>query len=213
MVNRNKKRMKLSLLEYLMVNSPLRRALQRWVEAPWFQARRPLPTGAHVLEIGCGKGYGLTLLLNQWRAAHATGVDVDPRMLDQAAHTIQKEHLSATLVSGDAEQLPFPAQHFDAVVSFGAIHHIPIWQTAIAEAARVTKPGGLLYLYEYYTPLLESRWFTYLFPHPQHRFTHAQLMHEVQRQGYTITHHTHYRGWFGLLIAQKRANTAEEIYE
>lgn len=205
--------MKLSLLEYLLVNSPFRGLSQRWVEAPWFYARRPLPAGAKVLEIGCGKGRGLRIMLEDWKASHVTGLDIDPRMLTQAAQTVQQHKLPATLVSGNAEDLPFPAQQFDAVVSFGALHHVPTWQNAVTHIARVLKSGGLVYLHEYYSPLLEAKWFAWLFPHPPRRFTHQQLMHELSRQGLTITHHTHTRGWYGMLIAQKRAEPAESDYE
>jgi ubiquinone/menaquinone biosynthesis C-methylase UbiE len=43
---------------------------------------------------------------------------------------------------GGAECLPFADQYFDAVFDFGVLHHIPRWQTAVAEIGRVLRPGG-----------------------------------------------------------------------
>src|SRR5205807_10382353 len=48
----------------------------------------------------------------------------------------------------DATQLPFADASFDGVVNFIMLHHVIAWQDALAEAARVLRPGGVLAGYD-----------------------------------------------------------------
>ena len=60
-----------------------------------------------------------------------------------------------TYVMAGGERLPFPDMTFDAVVIFNALHHVPpsAQGAALAEAARILRPGGLAYVVE---PLAEG---------------------------------------------------------
>ena len=53
---------------------------------------------------------------------------------------------SASLVHGDAQQLPFADNSFDRIVSCETIEHLPDVRSAILEMFRVTRPGGKLFL-------------------------------------------------------------------
>jgi SAM-dependent methyltransferase len=48
----------------------------------------------------------------------------------------------------DATSLPFPTGRFEAVVSFIMLHHVIDWERALGEAARVLRPGGVLFGYD-----------------------------------------------------------------
>ena len=50
--------------------------------------------------------------------------------------------------SADAAQLPFPDGRFDLVLSAAMLHHVIEWDTALAEAVRVLRPGGRLVGYD-----------------------------------------------------------------
>jgi ubiquinone/menaquinone biosynthesis C-methylase UbiE len=94
-----------------------------------------------VLEAGCGTGLILNRLAK--RAQRATGIDLSAGMLKPA----QARELSVAQAPVDC--LPFADGEFDAVFSFKVLAHIPNIGEALAELARVTKPGGHLVL-EFY---------------------------------------------------------------
>jgi ubiquinone/menaquinone biosynthesis C-methylase UbiE len=99
--------------------------------------------GRDVLEVGCGTG--LVLLRIREFARLARGVDLSPGMLEKA----KSRGLDVTL--GSATQLPFEAAQFDVTCSFKVLAHVPEIEAALAEMARVTRPGGIV-LAEFYNP-------------------------------------------------------------
>lgn len=99
---------------------------------------RPRAAEAELLEIGCGTGLILQRLSRYCR--RAVGVDLSPGMLELA----RKRGLD--VVEGDATALPFGDESFDVVVSFKVLPHVQDLSTALSEAARVTRPGGRLFL-------------------------------------------------------------------
>jgi len=90
-----------------------------------------------VLEVGCGWGE-----LAEWIArdtgAEVVAVDLSPRMVELA----RRRGVDARV--GDAEQLPFADGEFDAAVAAWMLYHVPNRDRAIAELARVLRPGGRL---------------------------------------------------------------------
>lgn len=90
--------------------------------------------GGRVLEVGCGTG--LILGRVRSRAAYATGVDISAGMLRKAAER------SLHVVQGSATALPYADASFDCVYSFKVLPHIADIRAALAEMARVTRPGG-----------------------------------------------------------------------
>jgi ubiquinone/menaquinone biosynthesis C-methylase UbiE len=93
-----------------------------------------------VLEIGCGLGTDAVQFARA--GAHYTGVDLTPRSIELVRSRFQQQQLNGDLRVADAENLPFPDNHFDLVYSHGVLHHTPDTQKAINEAHRVLKPGG-----------------------------------------------------------------------
>lgn len=99
-----------------------------------------LVTGKTVLDIACGEGYGSNLLSKT--AKSVNGVDIAATVIEQATKKYNSTNLSFT--TGAVENIPFPDQHFDCVVSFETLEHTDQHEQMLAEVKRVLKPGGLL---------------------------------------------------------------------
>jgi SAM-dependent methyltransferase len=92
--------------------------------------------GTRVLDVGCGSG--LTLVLAALRGAVPSGIDISPGLLGVA-----RERLAdADLCEGDMEALPFDDAAFDAVLGINAFQFAGDPRRALAQAARVVRPGG-----------------------------------------------------------------------
>ena len=94
-----------------------------------------------VLDVATGTGNaGLALAPH---VAWVVGLDLTPEMLELAAASARAAGVAnATWVLGDAAALPFPAESFDVAVARAAPHHFPDLAGAVAEMARVLRPGG-----------------------------------------------------------------------
>jgi ubiquinone/menaquinone biosynthesis C-methylase UbiE len=96
-----------------------------------------------VLEVGCGTG--LVLLRLRDFAASAKGVDISPGMLERASAR------GLDVTEGSATELPFADASFDVTCSFKVLAHVREIDVALAEMARVTRPGGTV-IAEFYNP-------------------------------------------------------------
>jgi ubiquinone/menaquinone biosynthesis C-methylase UbiE len=100
----------------------------------------------NVLDVGCGDG-ALASALSR-RGAAVTGLDADPRMLVAAQARAEAESIGLNLVCGRAEALPFPDGVFDRVMAVTVLCFVHEADRAIAEMARVLRPGGRLVIGE-----------------------------------------------------------------
>lgn len=98
--------------------------------------------GKEVLDIACGTGYGSRHLAEAGRAANVTGIDICPEAIQYA----RSRHClpNTGYLVGSVTAIPLPVESFDAVVSFETIEHVDEDVEAVAEYARVLRPGGLL---------------------------------------------------------------------
>jgi ubiquinone/menaquinone biosynthesis C-methylase UbiE len=97
--------------------------------------------GRKALDVGCGPGIVAEALAR--RGGQITGIDVTPEMIRQAQARFEEKGLSdAEFIVAPAERMPFPAEHFDAVVSRLTLHHVADPVAVVAEMARVLKSGG-----------------------------------------------------------------------
>ncbi len=76
--------------------------------------------------------------------ADYTAIDLSETMLKQGSDMMSAADVAVDLVLGDAMALPFQSGRFDVVTSYGAVNGLTDPAKAIAEMARVAKPGGLL---------------------------------------------------------------------
>lgn len=110
--------------------------------------------------MGCGRGAGLLLAARRVPAGRVVGVDLW-RSVDQSGNSEDATAGNARaegvadhveLHTGNTRARPFPDGEFDLVVSGLAFHDIPTADgraTAVAEAARVTRPGGRIALVDF----------------------------------------------------------------
>ncbi|MBV2363882.1 class I SAM-dependent methyltransferase [Streptomonospora nanhaiensis] len=100
--------------------------------------------GARVLEIGCGAAQCSRWLRAQG-VAEVVGIDVSHRQLQHARRIDEETGVRVPAVEADAQRLPFADASFDAVCSaYGGFPFVPDAAAALAEAARVLRPGGRL---------------------------------------------------------------------
>lgn len=92
------------------------------------------------LDLGCGTGWIQEVTALKGLRRQMVGIDISEGMLRFAR---QKK---IPVVLGDAGRIPFKDGSFDGVVAKGVLHHLPTTATAIAEIARVLKPGGIAVL-------------------------------------------------------------------
>ena len=103
-------------------------------------------TGEQVLDIGCGAGVD-TILASMLTGptGNVVGVDIVPEMLQQAEKNLMMTaQKNVNFKKAPCEQLPYPVDTFDVVISNGVINLIPDKEAALAEIYRVLKPGGRL---------------------------------------------------------------------
>jgi SAM-dependent methyltransferase len=96
--------------------------------------------GERILDLATGTGWTSRLLARA--GAGVTGADIAPDLLAAARARAKAEHLDITYEIGDAEKLPYPDAHFDAVVSTFGVMFVSRPEAAAREMARVCRKGG-----------------------------------------------------------------------
>jgi SAM-dependent methyltransferase len=112
------------------------------------------PTGKDVVDIGCGGGRLVRELVDL--GARAVGVEISERQL--AAAVAHDGGSGARYLVGRGEDLPLADATMDAAAFMRTLHHVPTADQTVAlgEAARVLRPGGVVYVVE---PLAEGDYF------------------------------------------------------
>ena len=104
--------------------------------------------GQQVLDLASGTGTLAIWIKQHQPQANVTGVDGDPAILSLATHKAKKANVSVQFDRALSYNLPYPAVHFDRVVSSLFFHHLS-WENkerTVQELFRVLKPGAELHV-------------------------------------------------------------------
>jgi ubiquinone/menaquinone biosynthesis C-methylase UbiE len=195
---------RLNRVETALMNNPLRAAVQRHFEARRLLAMGGPLGGGTALEVGCGRGVGVELILDLFGAARVDAFDLDPGMVARASRRLAGRGERVRLWTGDVTQIDAPADAYDAVFDFGIIHHVPSWREALREIHRVLKPGGSFYVEEVLQPFLSHSVVRRMLKHPQEdRFDAAGFRAGLIEAGLAVRAARGMGGAFAWFVADK----------
>jgi ubiquinone/menaquinone biosynthesis C-methylase UbiE len=158
----------MSAVERSFCRNPLWGGFARKTVLPWaLQGVRP---AGELLELGSGSGAMAAGTAQTFPDLKVVVTDIDPAMV-RAARQRLRGHRQVTVSQADVTDLPFEDGRFDVVASYLMLHHVIEWQSALAEAVRVLKPGGTLVGYDL------------------HRTHAAKWIHVVDRSRYRLIEH------------------------
>ena len=113
------------------------------------------PSGAHVLEVGCGTALNLIRAQQRYPDAHYYGIDLSRMMLETAEAALARRGLSGRirLALGDATDFEADAllgrDRFDRIFFSYSVSMIPPWEAALDHAAGLLAPGGSLHVVDF----------------------------------------------------------------
>lgn len=137
----------------------------------------------NVLEVSCGHGGGAAYVSRTFQTSRYIGLDLNPA----GVRFCQKQHQlnGLTFVQGDAENLPFEANKFDAVINVEASHCYPDFPRFLAEVAHVLRPGGHFLYADFRFADRYSEWEKALAAAPlqiqRHRIINAEVLRGMER--------------------------------
>jgi len=107
--------------------------------------------GDAVLDVGCGTGTLAIEVARSFRAGRVAGIDPSTEQIARARAKAARRNLPIEFQIGVIEQLAFPDQTFDVVLSTLMMHHLPasLKRQGLVEIARVLKPGGRLVIADF----------------------------------------------------------------
>ena len=121
--------------------------------------------GGLVLDVASGTA-GVAIALGRRTTARIVGIDLTEQMLRQGQRNVQEAGLRPriSLITGRAEQLPFPDASFDALTFTYLLRYVDDPQATLAELARVVKPGAKVASLEFNeppAPFWRAAWWLY----------------------------------------------------
>lgn len=200
--------MLLNPFERRLVSGSLRRSVLRHWDIPRFLRLGGGLQGRRVLEVGCGRGYGIEAAYGLLGADVVHAFDPDPAMVSLARQSMTragdfKRTPPAKLWQGEAMRIPAPDADYDAVLCLQVLHHIEDWRAAVGEITRVLRPGGKLLLADSLVGFLQHPLFGRWMDHPSSdRFDRTTLLQELERQGFRILGCKGRGRWMVWLVAE-----------
>lgn len=130
---------------------------RRWKDALVGRAVAALPPSAtRALDVACGTGDLAVAVARARPGLAVTGVDASPRMIAaaQSRHGTAGEFGSPVVrfAVGDAMRLDLPDASVDLLTAGYCYRNVPDWRAALAEAARVIRPGGIFADLDFFRP-------------------------------------------------------------
>lgn len=131
-----------------------------------------------VLDVGCGTGRLLDTLAERPGYPELFGIDSVPGMLDVARRRIGQR---ATLVHGDAAQLPFDEANFQLIVSTSALHYFADTDAALREIRRVIASSGNLVITDWCRDYFWMKLLNRILPWTRHAHAHTFSSSELEQ--------------------------------
>src|ERR1017187_1380956 len=123
-----------------------------WKRAVVRELASRTPNGARVLDLACGTGDLALAAAAAVPLSRVAGVDASPRMIDIArAHAARAD--TPAFAVGDMASLAIADASMDAITAGYAFRNAPDHRSALREAARVLRPGGVLVTLDFYRPV------------------------------------------------------------
>jgi len=201
----------------------VRRIFRHWSQVydrPFFQLGffshvhramlRSLPSAAPeaTLDVGCGTGLLLEKLRRKWPSTKLVGLDLSKEMLFKALNNTNEED-DIGVVQGSVYELPFAQGSFDLVTNAISSHWYLELDSALAELARVSRPGARLLMANLHNgPLafVPGPWREELaLWTASYRSIEVQL-DRLEGQGFTVTAAERLLPWPAVLIEARRRN-------
>ncbi len=153
-------------------------------------ARQAPLENALILVDGCGVGTYAGQLVRRF-SAHVEAIDIEPERVAEAQHVAPRALVAA------AESVPYPANHFDLVLSNEVIEHVRDDRAAAAEMVRVARPGGRIVIF------CPNRWYPFE--------THGHYWHKKYHFGNTPLINYLPDAWRNQLAPHVRVYTAGDL--
>ncbi len=196
--------MRLNRLENLLMNNPVRGAMQRYVEAAQLARLGGMARDARAREIGCGRGGGVEIIYDRFAARQVDAFDLDPGMVGLVRQRLARLDRPVALWVADATAIPVADGTYDAVFDFGMVHHVPRWRGAVAEVFRVLRPGGRFYAEEVLARFVTHPIIRRLLRHPQEdRFDGRDFTDGLAAAGFRVHATRQILRGFGWFVADK----------
>lgn len=112
------------------------------------RATKLAPIAGRVLDVGTGFGMLAMTLARKNSDVEIVGLDVSEKMIEAGKALVKKRGLSnrISFENADAKKMPFPDGFFDAVISYGSLHHWMGPEQVFDEINRVRKSTGTVYI-------------------------------------------------------------------
>jgi ubiquinone/menaquinone biosynthesis C-methylase UbiE len=120
----------------------------RWIRHFVISQAVALEDHGEAVDLGCGAGQLVLEMARKAPGLHITGIDLSEKMLADARQSAQRVGLEdrVDFRLGNVEEIPFPDQSLDLVISTASLHHRTDPIKVLNEIDRVLKPGGAYYV-------------------------------------------------------------------